>query len=500
MAPAERSSILTLPSDFGKDEMNLAELPFSLVADKAPSDSKFERKTRVYDDYRKRWIEGSFQIQGTGEFGLPTANDSRVQFELIQLNEQQNQFKSNRVNFKTRDLLKALGWPDDGPGYNRLRESLLRAKTVSYICNNCWKDHRGRVVTTKAFSLIDVVEMNDSREYKNQESLFPSYITWNSVFFESLQAGYLRTTHRESWRKLKNDVALRIYRYLSNQALRGEREFVYDLRFFAYNVVGLTGNYQGCAHIARALRTGFKKLEEHGFLLPMQDKERYAKKGKNWQMRLVLTDAALDSLKVVQRDAASIGMVGSPVLDQAPSVQGDIDHNHPLLEALTARGVIARKAGELIRQHDSEYIEAKIELLDWMQEKQPAKVKNPAAYLVKAIEDDYAPPKGFETRAQREAKEQAVEEARCQQAEVARRKAEEDAREKAVQKAIDDYWNELSRDEQTQLVDAMFQTLDEEKRDDYRKMQLDSLKSMFVRTHRIEYIRKLLEQQGRLPS
>ena len=53
-------------------------------------------------------------------------------------------------------------------------------------------------------------------------------------------------------------------------------------------------------------------------------------------------------------------------------------------------------AEELVQQHPAEFIQPKIDVFDWLVEKQDKRVaKSPAGYLVKSISDDYAAPKGF---------------------------------------------------------------------------------------------------------
>ena len=70
---------------------------------------------------------------------------------------------------------------------------------------------------------------------------------------------------------------------------------------------------------------------------------------------------------------------------------------------LVKRGVTKATAADLVQRHPAPLIEAKIEVFDWLVEKQDKRVaKSPAGYLVKSIADDYATPKGFISRAERQ--------------------------------------------------------------------------------------------------
>jgi hypothetical protein len=62
---------------------------------------------------------------------------------------------------------------------------------------------------------------------------------------------------------------------------------------------------------------------------------------------------------------------------------------------LIGRGINPAMAGELVRGHGEDRIRAQIEHLDWLAEKRPGKIADPAAWLVAAIRDGHAPPRGF---------------------------------------------------------------------------------------------------------
>ena len=110
-------------------------------------------------------------------------------------------------------------------------------------------------------------------------------------------------------------------------------------------------------------------------------------------------------------------------------------------------------AAELVRQHPADRIEAKLEVFDWLAEKQDKRVsKNPGGYLAESIRKSYVPPKGFESKMARE-KKQADERERKRQAEEAQRRTEteERAREEAEQLRVDAYVASLTAEEREAL-------------------------------------------------
>jgi hypothetical protein len=75
-----------------------------------------------------------------------------------------------------------------------------------------------------------------------------------------------------------------------------------------------------------------------------------------------------------------------------------------VVENLTSRGITPQIAEQLIKEYPDQHLREKIEILDYLEEtKSPLISRNPAGYLMKAIAEDYSPPKGFKTGAEREA-------------------------------------------------------------------------------------------------
>ena len=79
-----------------------------------------------------------------------------------------------------------------------------------------------------------------------------------------------------------------------------------------------------------------------------------------------------------------------------------------------------------------------------MQKKPENGSASPAGYLVECHQKDYAAPKGFVSRAERQRREEARQAKERQAAEERRRKQQEEAREQAERQAIDAYWESLT--------------------------------------------------------
>lgn len=461
-----------LPTN-GKDEMNFAEHPIALLTDRVPKGQRsLIYEDTVYSQRRRKMIPRKRVIEGSQEYGLPTATDDTVILALIQLTKLKTDFSQRDVDFTRLELIHMLGWPNEGKSYDRIKLSLIRINGVRYIYENAWWDARLKDWTTRAFSIIDNVEINDSRIADAQGGLFPSRITWNEIVFESFQAGFLRNIDFHLCMRLKHPTALRMYRYLGKQFYARD-DLTFDLKAFAEVNLGLGRNYEGGTQIARKLKPAIKELEDVGFLEPLSEDQRFLKKGREWSIRFIQKAPAPPASLP---DAA-------PAAEAVPS---------PLVEELINHGVTAKTAASLAAQHPAEKIEQKLDLLVWRMT-QPKPPKDPAAYLVKSITDDYALPKTFVSRADRERQAQASRQAEQQRAEQRRQQQAEEAREQERRRQEDAYWSTLTPAEQADLEAKALAAASEEMRDTYLSMKrMRAGGDVYLSMIRREYIRGLL--------
>jgi hypothetical protein len=143
-------------------------------------------------------------------------------------------------------------------------------------------------------------------------------------------------------------------------------------------------------------------LERKGFLQPIPDAGRFHKvcSGK-WQI----------FFHAARRGA------------EATSEPPPSPPEHPLVAALTARGVSPASAHRTVKQFDAKRIQTQLEVFDWLLARKDSRVgRNPPGFLVSAIREEYQPPADYtnELAARDHAQEAA-----------ARRRSDEEARQSA---------------------------------------------------------------------
>jgi hypothetical protein len=445
----------------GRDEMNLAEFPISVLADRAPKGAK----TLIFRDG-----DGTLTLTGSDAFGLPTALDADVIVALIQLTKQKNNFLNPTVNFTRYELLRLLGWPNEGKSYRRLDDSLNRWVGVSLHYDGCWWDNRSKQYGDAKIHIIESVVILDGKSRLNgdeQQALPLSSFTWNSVFMQSCQADNLKRLNVEAYFSLEHPSSKRLFRFLDKRFYRRE-EWVFDLKEIAFERVGLSRNYApNVGKIKEKLQPAIDELEGCDFLQPMTREERYFKDGQVWKIRLI-----------AKKSLASLPTPAVPAAEESP-----------LTDALAKRGVTRATAADLVQSYPAETISAKLDIFDWLVEKQDKRVaKSPAGYLVKSISDDYAEPKGFVSKAERQRREEAKQAKERKVAEDRRYQREQEAREKAERQSIEAYWASLTAEQQAELDAASTAQTDPAS----LAMETGPLKRMGQMIRRNEYIRQLL--------
>ena len=455
----------------GKDEMNFAEFPIALLTDRVPKGQKsIKFEDQIFDTKRKKLITRRRIIDGSEEYGLPTATDDAVILALIQLTKQKGNFEQRDVEFTRLELINLLGWADEGRNYERLKLSLIRIANVTYTYENAWWDNRQKSWVTKVFHILDTVEINDSRVSGQQKCLFQSRVTWGEVVFDSFQASFLRDIDFQLCLRLEHPIALRMYRFVGKR-FHVKPEWIFELKEFAHDHMGLGQNYEGGTQIARKLRPAIAELETHGFLEPLPDEERFQKKGRLWSIRFVEKQSA------------------APVLG-VPAPIDNVESVPPLVNALIVRGVTAKTASELVATKSHAAIAVRIEVFDWMHERKDKRLeRSPSGYLVASIRDEYAAPKGFTSGVERQRKKDAQRLKEQAIAEQRQKQRDEAAREQAELRAVKAYLQTLTPEQLAQTendaiesaVPSLRESLTTTLQPDMRKLLISRVVSDHIR-------------------
>lgn len=352
----------------GTDELNLAEFPLaSLATRNETGQNSLLFEDTIFDEGANKNVERTVVIAGSDHFGLPTSADSDILLVLLHLTNVRNGLKEKRVEFSRYELIKFLGWPQDGRSYKRLDESLQRWTSVTLHYKHAWWERSKKNWRSRSFHVLETLELR-GRDEIHDDGL--SCFTWNDVIFESFNAGNLKRIDLGVYFNLKLAASKQMYRFLDKRFYKkGCLEF--DLRHFATEHIGLTRRYDNY-DLKRKLIPALHELEEIGFISPCSPTDRF------------------------RREASGRWIIA---LQKGEGTGTRVRQDPPMVRELTSRGVNRKVAQELASQFSEEQIEGKLRLHDSLVNAKDRRIsRNPAGFLTAAIRHDYQDPPGEKPR------------------------------------------------------------------------------------------------------
>lgn len=253
----------------GRDEMNLAEFPFTLLSDRTPEGENVVKFEDTIEGKDGKQIQRRWTVIGGEGLGLPLAGDEQVYVALMEVTREQG-FDQRTIFITRYDLIKRIGWPDKGDSYRRLRDALDRLLSVTIKAERAFWDKSKERYVDVGFHIIDDYALYDEAPGRKlgahgQESLPLSFVSWNQVLFRSFQAGNLKQLDTGFYFSLKSALSRRLYRYLDKKRYDGKETFRIGLKKLAFEKLGMSRNYFP-SHIRQELQRAHEELQTAGFI------------------------------------------------------------------------------------------------------------------------------------------------------------------------------------------------------------------------------------------
>lgn len=279
----------------GRDELNLADFPVSVLQRQQPVDDDGKKlDTAVYDASRydpnsKRRVRQRVVLETSSRHGLPTPADENVILALLYVGKHADNFADPVVRFSPRQLFRIMGWSPNSRSYDRLRDVLRRLQALVIRYENSWWDIAGRAyeaeVATGIISEYELGRQVGGR--KTGAETPPCWVRWAPHFYQSLSNGNLKKLDLERLFALRLPTSQRMYRFLDKRFYPplAPPPVEMDLHDFAFGHIGLT-RIDNVAELKRRLAPAIAELEEIGFIAPAPAAERYLKVQRGlWRVR-----------------------------------------------------------------------------------------------------------------------------------------------------------------------------------------------------------------------
>lgn len=243
---------------FGKDEMNLAEYPISLLSRKpVPGITMIE-----YSENGMSW-----KVTGSAEYGLPIGGDQDIYVAIME-SWKENDFTSRTIEIGSiYGLLKKVGVSTSKRDYERFKMAVKRLAGITIYAENAFYDNAGKKYdTVMGFHLFDEFRIITRRVRDCSAMLPKGYIRASEVLWASVKKGYVKSLDLRFYAELSSPCAKRVYRFLDKKLYYG-RHFKMGLFRFAKKMglmAGLTRYYP--SHIKKDLTPALEELKAKGFL------------------------------------------------------------------------------------------------------------------------------------------------------------------------------------------------------------------------------------------
>lgn len=421
----------------GKDEMNFAEFPLGVISKRSdPAVKTLVFVDKITDRRTGEVVNRKLTITGADAYGLPTSTDDEVLLALIQITKLQG-FTDRKVYFSRYQLIRLLGWPVNGQSYQRIKQALDRWLGITLNYENAWREQSTKSWQNEGFHVLERVKTDAGETAATRPKPDPgqaafefasSFFVWNEVVFKSFVTGNIKGLDFAFLMSLESAISRRLYRFLDKRFHKLNR-LEFDLNTLAFEKIAMSRNTP-TGDLKRQINSAIDELVSTGFLKALPKDERFRKeKAGEWHV-------------IFER-------AGSTERIQSKSSQVDLtldDELSPTELALIEAGVKRDKAQDLASRFPVEKVQEKLEVLSYLLERKSSQVeRNPAGFLIRSIEEDYAAPRGFVTSAQRK-KRLDVEKRNREQQTLATRNQEETirARNAEIEALYDSYWASLS--------------------------------------------------------
>jgi hypothetical protein len=280
----------------GKDEMNLAEYPFTLLSKKQLQN----KNTIEYADTRNidnKDIEIKWIVTGSDKYGLPTGYDQDVYLAILQ-SWMEDKFKSKVIPIKSvYALLSKMGIKNPGAReYDRVKKAIQRLVGVTiYSENSFYNKEEQKYEKSIGFHLFEnfkLIKKKKTRGVKakkdNDDDEIRGFITASDVLFNSAQTANLKDIDLKFFYSLSSPLSKRMYRLLDRKKYVGDGFFRMDISRFAMKIGLATSNEKGKYYpsaIKRDLETPFNELIEKGFIHSVKYKTSANRKSENIEIR-----------------------------------------------------------------------------------------------------------------------------------------------------------------------------------------------------------------------
>jgi len=430
-----------------KSEVNLLLFPFFTL------ERKDKRSKTEYRDIDKRGDQKKeivWNVSANPEYGYPGPFDREVHKAIEQIVTEiikRDGIIKNPIQFSIYNLCKRMGIKGGG-NYQQIKKALEQIQATVIKSEGAFYHKGKKKWISSVFGLYDgVIFRGEQLEDGSIAEINLLYL--GDIYLQSLNSYNTKSIDYTYWRSLKSKIASRLYEILGVKfyGVRNKKEDFMRYKYSTLCQLLPVTPYRYISDAKRQLNSGNDELKDTGFI----SKYEWSENGnKDWLIRYWPGERAKDEIK-----RAEIKSINNRAGEYLPGPKEEVNKYFKDLSACNAHAeqinlinklvkinVSKITAENLIKSNEQELIKKWIEAINY------TNADDKAAYLVKAIRENWQLPEEYlreKREEQRKEEEEKIEHIRIKLQEEENKKRREEI------KKIEQIYNTLDPLQQEEI-------------------------------------------------
>ena len=421
-------------------EVNLLIFPFFVL------ERKSKKLETEYKDIVKRGnekIEIIWNVSANTKYGYPGLFDREVHKVIEQIISEilkkDGEIK-NPISFSIYDLCNRMGiTTSGGKNYRKVKEALERIRMTGIKSEGAFYHKGKKEWISKVFGLYDSIIFRGEK-LEDGSIAEKNLLYLGNIYLQSLNSFNIKPIDYTYWRSLESKIASRLYEILGIKfyGVRNKKEGFIRYKYSTLCQLLPVTPHEYISEAKRQLNPGNNELRDTGFI----SKYEWSENGNNdWLIYYWPGERAKEEMK-----RAKIKSIDDRTKEYLPGSKEEIikysKEQADLINQLVKINVSKVTAENLIKNNDQGLIEKWIKAINY------SNADNKAAYLVKAIRENWQFPEEY-LREKREEKQKEEE----RKIEVIKTKHQEEENKKRQEeiKKVEQIYNSLDPSQQEEI-------------------------------------------------
>jgi hypothetical protein len=367
-------------------EVNLLRSPFFVLA----------RKNKILEiEYREITEKGGLKkervwnVSANPKYGYPGPFDREVHKAIEQIITEILREKKeieNPIPFSIYDLCNRMGVSfKDGGNFKRVRSSFEKIRATTIKSENAFYYKGKKKWISKVFGLYDGVIFR-GEQLKDGSITETNLLYLSDIYLESLNSHYTKSIDYTYWQSLESKIASRLYEILGVKfyGVRNKKEDFIRFKYSTLCQLLPVIPYRYIFSAKQQLDPGNNELKNTGFI----SKFDWSENGnKDWLIYYWPGEKAKEEMKRVR--VFTTRQEEDLLPESKREVKIFSEEQIDLVSKLLKLNVSKVTAENLIKNNDQELIEKWVEVINY------TNADNKAAYLVKAIRENWQFPEEY---------------------------------------------------------------------------------------------------------